>query len=248
MTSATYIAPSDAATPRYARLSRRIRTFTLDWIVVTAIIFIPMFAVTAINNSRLSRSVGVLVVITLMFYEPVLVWLTGRTVGHYLVNLRVVDDRTQGNVSFPKAVARVLLKTILGLYSFLAIMATRRNQALHDLITHTTVQIRDASKALPHHYISECNELAAPGIPSRARRLVVVFVYLALVLVTFFGSLFVLILTGVLSPNCVDNDVCSPIENGITITVGVITLGAIAAAIGFGWRGKLFGARAMIVP
>lgn len=248
MTSATDIASDSAAAPRYARLSRRIRAFALDWIVVMAVIFVPMFVVAAINNNELSRSIGILVVIILMLYEPVLVWLTGSTVGHYFANLRVVDDRTHGNVSFPKAVARVVLKTALGLYSFLAIMATRRNQAVHDLVTHTTVQIRDASKALPHHYITERSEFAAPGMPSPARRLAVVIVYLALVFAAFFSVLFVLVLTGAMSQNCIDNDQCSSVENGITIVLGIVTLGAVAAVIGFGWRGKLFGARTTMAP
>jgi len=43
-----------------------------------------------------------------------LISLTGGTIGHRRVNLRVVDDRTRGNVSFPKAVARTVVKGVLG--------------------------------------------------------------------------------------------------------------------------------------
>ena len=92
-------------------------------------------------------------VTAVLLYEPVLVSFTGGTVGHHLTNLRVVDDRG-GNVSFLKACARMVVKDLLGWCSFVILMATSRNQAIHDLVTRSTVQIRDLAKALPrpiHH-------------------------------------------------------------------------------------------------
>ena len=66
--------------------------------------------------------------------------------------MRVVDDRTGGNVHFLKAVARLIIKTLLGWLSFLAMATTRRHQALHDLWTESTVQIREVERAERHHY------------------------------------------------------------------------------------------------
>ena len=55
----------------------------------------------------------------LLFYEPILVWRRGGTIGHDRMNLRVVDNRTGGNLSLPKAVIRFWLKVLLGIFSFL---------------------------------------------------------------------------------------------------------------------------------
>ena len=73
--------------------------------------------------------------------------LTGSTVGHYLCNLRVVDNKTGGNINFFKAVLRTLLKAVLGWLSFVTMATTRRHQAIHDLATNSTVQIRNAAQA-----------------------------------------------------------------------------------------------------
>ena len=59
------------------------------------------------------------VVATWLFYEPLLLSLTRGTIGHYLCNVRVVDDRV-GNISLIKAFAHMIIKSLLGWYSFLA--------------------------------------------------------------------------------------------------------------------------------
>jgi hypothetical protein len=77
--------------------------------------------------------------------------LAGGTIGHYLCNVWVVDDRG-GNVSFIKAFGRMIIKSLLGWYSFLAMVMTSRHQAVHDLLTRSTVQMRDLTKSKPYHF------------------------------------------------------------------------------------------------
>ena len=125
--------------PRYARFPRRLRGIMLDWIFAMMILFGAVLVAVSLQNDGFSRTLGILVVTTLFLYEPVLVSLTGGTLGHHFANLRVVDDRHGGNVSFLKACARVVIKGLLGWYSFVILAATRRNQAAHDLLTRSTV-------------------------------------------------------------------------------------------------------------
>src|ERR1700704_6155240 len=124
--------------PRYARFSRRLRGMMLDWAITLIVMFGAVLVAVTVGSDNFSRALGILVVIALLLYEPVLVSFTGGTLGHYFSNLRVVDDRG-GNVSFLKACARMVVKGLLGWYSFVILMATRRNQAIHDLITRSTV-------------------------------------------------------------------------------------------------------------
>lgn len=141
--------------PRYARFSRRAKAMLTDWILALGLIFGTLLVAASAGRDDLSRPLGILVVIVLVLYEPVLVAFTGSTLGHYFANLRVVDARHGGNLGFARALARSVLKALLGWYSFIAMGATRRNQAVHDLVTRSTVQIRDPAKARPHHYIVE---------------------------------------------------------------------------------------------
>src|SRR4030081_96965 len=120
----------------------------------------------------------------------------GGTLGHYCTNLRVVDERHRGNVSFLKACARFVVKGLLGWDSFIVMAATRRNQAVHDLLTRSTVQIRDPAKALPLQYTTERTELAATGMPSRSRRAAVIFGYLLLMVIVYVLIIGGLIATG----------------------------------------------------
>ena len=178
-----------------------------------------------------------------MLYEPLLVSRTGGTVGHWFSNLRVVDDRTGGNLTLRTAFIRAAIKAVLGAYSFIVMLATRRNQAVHDLLTHSTVQIRDTAKARRSDYIIERTEFSSPGLPSRGRRVAVIAVYLALTLLAWVIAFAVIVGLGGMSDACIDNDVCSASEKVLQIVTGLTLLFAAAVWIGLGWRGRLYGAR-----
>ena len=233
----------DSPAPLYARFSRRVRGIVVDWIIAMAVIFGAVFVAISVGNSDFSRALGLLVIIGLLFYEPVLVSLTGGTIGHYFTNLRVVDARSGGNVSFLKAYARVLIKGGLGWYSFVILAATRRNQAVHDLLTRSTVQIRDPAQALPGQYITERVEPDASVMPSRPRRVAVICVYLLLLFVAFVVVINLGVEAGMLTQRCLDNNFCSAGEQIASLAAGITLLVMTAVIIRLGWKGTLFGAR-----
>jgi uncharacterized RDD family membrane protein YckC len=224
--------------PRYARFARRLRGIMLDTIFGLTGMAVALLIAASSGNDNVSRAVGLVFVAVLLLYEPVLVSLTGGTLGHYLTNLRVVDDRG-GNVSFLKALARMLIKGFLGWYSFVILMATRRNQAIHDLVTRSTVQVRDPAKASPGQYVTERIEPANTNMPSAGRRVVVILAYMLMSLV-----LRAVVMTAFTSQSCIQNtSYCSGAYKIIDVVMSVAWLFVIALVIGFGWKGKLFGAR-----
>jgi uncharacterized RDD family membrane protein YckC len=229
--------------PLYARFSRRIRGILVDWMITMAVIFGAIFIAITVGNDNFSRALGLLVIIGLLLYEPVLVSATGGTLGHYFNNLRVVDERNGGNVSFLKACARIVIKGLLGWYSFVILAATRRNQAVHDLLTRSTVQIRDPAKAHPGQYITERAAPAASGMPSPVRRAAIICGYLLLLLIAFVIAVDMLLAAGVLSYGCLNNDYCSGGESLAVLVASIALLVMVAVVIAFGWKGKLFGAR-----
>jgi uncharacterized RDD family membrane protein YckC len=236
MNAHAYVSPMPP--PQYARFPRRLRAMLLDWIIALIAIFGAVLLAATMGSDNFSRGLGVAVVVALLLYEPVLVSYTGGTLGHYFTNLRVVDARGGGNISFPKACARVAIKGLLGLYSFVTLAATRRNQAVHDLLTRSTVQIRDPAKALPGQYMTERAEPADANMPSGLRRVVVIFVYL---LLTFVVD--AVMTAASLSPACIDSNFCSAGERIVSLAGGIMLLMLAALVIALGWRGRLFGAR-----
>ena len=55
-------------------------------------------------------------------------------------------------MSFFAAIFRLVLKVLLGIFSFFTMNVTKRHQAIHDYVTGSAVCIRDPTKAQPHHY------------------------------------------------------------------------------------------------
>jgi uncharacterized RDD family membrane protein YckC len=237
-------AGGSAPEPAYARFLPRLRALFIDVIIIMAAIFTAVFIAVVVRSDDLARPLGVLVAALWLLYEPLLVSLAGGTVGHRLCNLRVVDDRTDGNVSFLKAAARTVIKALLGWVSFVSMLTTRRSQAIHDLLTRSTVQMRDRARADPSQYIHERREFASQALPSRTRRALVIGAYLLLVMAAYMLVLVGLILLGVVSTGCALSNRCSQWDNLVVLVGNVAWLGLCVICVGLGWRGRLYGARA----
>jgi len=219
--------PENIVTPAYGRFSRRLQAVLLDSIIFLLLMAAALSAATAMQSDNVGRILGFAFVTILLLYEPVLVPLTGGTVGHYLCNLRVVDDRTNGNIGFLKAVARTLVKPVLGIYSFITTGTTLRHQALHDVLTRSTVQIRNLARA----------KESISGVPSRTRRASVIILYL-IVLYVLVG-----VVAAFLPAGCFTRGVCSAAAHFWTYTLILAWVGLSVLCIIYGWRGKLYGCR-----
>jgi len=144
----------NAESPRlYANFPRRLDALSVDSVVLVAFSLLVFVVLAPLLENITAARVGLVICwwVTLFLYEPVLVW-RGGTIGHRIMNVRVVDNRTQRNVSLPKAFARFGVKGLLGILSFFTMNFSRRHQAAHDILTNSSVQIRNAAKAQPHHY------------------------------------------------------------------------------------------------
>jgi uncharacterized RDD family membrane protein YckC len=230
--------------PAFARFLPRVRALFIDSIILLLVMAAALMIAVAMRSESIARPLGFTVVTFWLLYEPLLVSFAGGTIGHRRTNLRVVDDRTQGNVSFLKAVARTVIKGLLGWVSFVSMLTTRRVQAIHDLVTHSTVQVRDLALAGPSLYVHEREELSDPALPSRMRRMLVIGVYLGLACAIYLLALFGLFLAGVISNACVAYTRCSPRDDSIVTALAGCWGLACVACLWFGWRGRLYGARA----
>src|SRR5256886_12754632 len=101
----------DGSPRLYANFPRRLDALSVDSVVLVAFSLLVFVVLAPLLENITAARVGLVICwwVTLFLYEPVLVW-RGGTIGHRIMNLRVVDNRTQRNVSLPKAVARFGLK------------------------------------------------------------------------------------------------------------------------------------------
>ena len=122
-------------------------------------------------------------------------------------------------------------------------VTTRRHQAVHDLLTRSTVQIRDLAKARPHHYRTEATELSRSGLPSRTRRVIITAVYLIGCFIVFNGAIIGANLGRLLSDDCLYSGFCTLSENVGLVAASGGWLVVCVLCLGLGWRGRLPGAR-----
>jgi uncharacterized RDD family membrane protein YckC len=240
MTGSTLVGETPAPARLYARFSRRFWALALDSVVYAISIVLLIVLLEAVRGHRGGTgAVFFLWFGSLCFYEPLLVWRRGATLGHMAANLRVVDLDTGGNPTFLRALARFWLKTFLGLLAFAFMGTTRRHQALHDLIVRTTVEINDPAKARPEHYVEEREPISTVGLPSRRRRVLVIVAYSVL------GWLAVgIALVSTQSSQCLEHTyACTPQERVAEDVVSLLYLALVAACIILGWTGRLPGAR-----
>ena len=159
----------DDASPEvvhYARVWPRAKAILIDGFILAL-----AFLVAAIVGSRLAGAGPVAFIAWVAvwaLYDPLMVWLTGGTVGHHVMNLRVVSDATGGRPSLPAAFVRNVAKGLLGAVSLLAMAASSRGKALHDWVAGTTVQARDPGAARSRDFM---RVRGAPGASPHAYRI-----------------------------------------------------------------------------
>lgn len=234
---------SDTAPRAYARFSRRLQAVMIDYMILTIGLVAALVLATASNMNSAARMVGIAAAAAILLYEPFFVSIYGGTIGHTRRNLRVIDDRTGTNVGFAKAFARFSIKLFLGWFSFLSMTTTQRHQALHDLWTNSTVQIRELDAAQPHHFAVARSATAQPGMPGSGRRAAVIAAYAGLSFIVMVLALIIMHFAGFISPSCFNDDACTWAENA---SVNALILGWIALLAGIlysGWHGRLLGCR-----
>jgi uncharacterized RDD family membrane protein YckC len=227
--------------PRYGRLRRRIEAIAIDGMVFTVLLMgmIALFSALDITAqaARFAAPLG------LLLYEPILVTWTGGTIGHRYRNLRVVDDRTGGNVSIGKSLLRFAIKIVLGLPSLITMFLTRRYQAIQDVLTGSTVQVRDLKNVRLASGHVELSADERKAMPSLTRRVIFIALYTLSIFAALFGVMDLLNDVGILPNPCMRGGSCTPLEYGATMSLGIA--GALLPAICLiqGIRGRLWGAR-----
>jgi uncharacterized RDD family membrane protein YckC len=237
-------AQAGAGQPAYARFMPRLRALYVDAIIIMVVAFGVLFVAVTLRSDDIARVLGFTIVVSWLLYEPLLVSFAGGTIGHRRTNLRVVDDRTRGNVGLLKSFARTIIKAVLGWVSFITMLTTRRSQAMHDLLTRSTVQVRDLASAGPKLYVHERQDFAPDVMPSRTRRALVIGAYVIGSFVLCLLLFVFLIQNGFVSDRCISADQCSQRDDMMIGWPLVAWLVVSLLCVGFGWRGRLFGCRA----
>lgn len=233
--------PASTSPPTvYASLLRRVQALIWDAAIYALLFVLIVYAPEVLGlPGRAAAIVLWLLIASTLVYEPAFVAARGGTIGHFHYGLRVVDANTGRRLSFLRAFFRALVKGVLGIPSFLLMLVTRRAQSLHDLMSSSLVIVAEPAAATELDTAMPPVAIPAPAMPSALRRAVVIVSYsIAAFLV---GAIAAGLLT---SSRCLDANVCSSEDTLVLIGFMACWLGATAAFLAFGWRGRLPGCRA----
>jgi len=220
----------------YARLLPRFTAVVVDMGVIFGFVVAMMVGADILTVE--GRWFGVVFVAALILYEPLLVSLTGGTIGHHARNLRVQRDADGGNLNFLFAFLRWCLKAFLGIVSFFFIILTRRHQALHDMATRSIVTVKDSGQLRSGDFAEERVGPVGDSSVSTGRRIAVILGYAVLL------SVLVMVLPlSMVSDACLLSDICSGEEDMLLTGIDTVWLVGLGLVAVLGWKGKLIGAR-----
>jgi uncharacterized RDD family membrane protein YckC len=228
------------ATPvvTYPRLIKRVRAVLIDSIVVPVAVFLTLFVGISLGVSHVYGK-ALLVIVPIIILEPMLVAISGGTVGHHLMKLRVAKQSGSGNINIIAATLRFALKILLGWLSFIFVLTTTKHQAAHDLIAGSIVIHKDPSNLPLHEVLSERSQTSDEFVyPPRWRRIFLIAGYWLVATIAFGAASYVISSSEcTLGTRCTSADYFGQLFLEITWLIG---LGWITIR---GWTGRLLGCR-----
>ena len=122
----------------YPSFFKRIIAMSIDSTII-AITFLTLIAfVSEFEINNIYIKVGALI-LPFIILEPVLISLTSGTIGHHLLKIRVLNNKTNKNLNLFLSILRFIVKMFFGWLSFLFILITNKKRALHDLASNSVV-------------------------------------------------------------------------------------------------------------
>lgn len=123
----------------YPSLQLRIKAAVTDFIILVFAMYCTSELLNSFDNVPTSLRIY-LFVFYFVLYEPLLVSCFGNTLGHYFSDIKVKQElNNEKNMSFPLALLRFTIKSLLGWLSLLTITSSEKRQAIHDSLVKSVV-------------------------------------------------------------------------------------------------------------
>ncbi|MBC2843894.1 RDD family protein [Winogradskyella flava] len=123
----------------YPSLQLRIKAAVTDFIILIFAMYCTSELLNCFDNVPTSLRIY-LFVFYFVLYEPLLVSCFGNTLGHYFSDIKVKQElNNEKNMSFPLALLRFIIKSLLGWLSLLTITNSEKRQAIHDSLVKSVV-------------------------------------------------------------------------------------------------------------
>ncbi|PSR56477.1 RDD family protein [Adhaeribacter arboris] len=122
----------------FPSLRRRFASYFIDLFIIIGAFMLVGYVIDLVGSVP-GWLRGSILIFTLFLYDPIFISLFGGTIGHQLLDMRVIHVKSSGNLNFGLAVLRFVVKVLLGWLSFLTIMFNPERRAIHDIISDSLV-------------------------------------------------------------------------------------------------------------
>ena len=222
----------------YPNIGKRIKAVIVDYalFIIVLVSIIPFLAKIEIDYIWLK----IIILLSPFFIlDPLLVSLTGGSIGHHAMKIRIRDVNKDQNINIIFASIRFILKNLLGLLSLILILFTKKHQAFHDLAIKSIVVMKNSDQLDSEGWLKERSfEEEGYLYPSKVRRLIVIIIY-NLIFFIFFVIIFGLLL----SEPCIEIDECNQKDEIISSIIGISWFIASIFIIYKGIRARLIGCK-----
>jgi len=165
----------------YPAFALRLRASCIDAAVLVVAFFSMFYLVSKIQIDNNALRIALMFAPALLI-EPLMVWLTSGSVGHHLSGIKVASNRTDGRPGLLQSLLRFIVKLVLGLYSFLVMLITKKHRALHDVLSNSVVLFKNENLASERHKLQPRSGYTNEK-PGMLRRIIVIVVWLFLALI-----------------------------------------------------------------
>lgn len=222
----------------YPRLLRRVQAVLIDSLILSVVVIGSVSLSGALDFEEAWIKAAFLL-LPIFILEPLMVSYSGGTIGHHILKLKVRNIKSDNNINIFLACIRFVLKSVLGWFSLVLVMVTKRHQAIHDILISSIV-VNKKNNDLPDHESLAERVIEESGYtyPTKILRLFMILVYwiisTVIVLIAFATIQFV---------ECSNASWCT-----LGVQVGVVLfnitwLFSLALTVIYCWRSRLYGCR-----
>jgi len=124
---------------KYATLLKRVKAAIVDFLVLMGLGLAVSTILSKFENVPDFVRV-ILFILIFILYDPIFTSTIGATIGHLFLGLRIRRSNDENRkIIFPIAIARFILKALLGWISLLTISVLKKKKAIHDLVAGSVV-------------------------------------------------------------------------------------------------------------
>ncbi len=121
----------------YPYLLTRYKASLIDGVLLACLFGVILFLT---PNPNISLVEGIIFLIIVILYEPILLSIYSATVGHFMMGIKVISLKNKNQkLNIFQGIIRIFIKTLLGWISFFTINFNPGHRAIHDFLSSSIV-------------------------------------------------------------------------------------------------------------